>query len=183
LWCTQPWCPSRKSHEQRLCCLQPAECLYAVEDTLMRVLIDRYRDELGLSYADDGSRDQHYLGCKLWSVSELSSFGFPKASHTSFHSHLALPSGSSPPLTSSSKRYSDANIGISPSTFVYFSDRLHVFCMSGTLSTCSPRIQRSQRRTLPDLTSPMVWINLSQIVSEMRELLDDSPGWASMGGQ
>ena len=51
------------------CCFQLAECLYAVEDTLMRVLVDQYRDELGLSYADDGGHDRHCLGCKLWSVS------------------------------------------------------------------------------------------------------------------
>ena len=49
------------------CCFQLAECLYIVEDMLMRV--DRYRDELGLSYADDGDHDQHCLGRKLWSVS------------------------------------------------------------------------------------------------------------------
>jgi len=47
------------------CCLQLAECLYAVEDTLMRVLVDRYRDELGLSYADDGGHNQHCLVSKL----------------------------------------------------------------------------------------------------------------------
>jgi hypothetical protein len=35
----------------------------------MQVLSDQYRDELGLSYADDGGHDQHCLGCKLWSVS------------------------------------------------------------------------------------------------------------------
>ena len=43
------------------CCLQLAECLYAVEDTLMRVLVDRYCDKFGLSHADDGGHDQHRL--------------------------------------------------------------------------------------------------------------------------
>jgi hypothetical protein len=109
------------------------------------------------------------------------SFGFPKASHTSSNSHLALIS-----------IWLLAPINLIQQALLrcqywdltqHFRDRLHVFCMSGTLSTRSPRIQRSQRRTLPDLTSPRVWINLSQIVSEMRELLNDTPGWASMGGQ
>jgi hypothetical protein len=57
---------SSNLHNHSLCAFY---ILPSVEDMPMRVLGDRYRDELGLSYADDGGQDQHCLGCKLWLVS------------------------------------------------------------------------------------------------------------------
>ena len=80
-------------------------------------------------------------------------------------SFFPLPSPSSPtssvPLASSSNLCSDANIGISPNTFLISRRALWI---SERLSTYSPRIHRTPRKTLPDLISPRVWISLSQIV-------------------